>query len=344
MRVPVTPPRSAPRCSGAGLFAPPWPGGCSAIGLGVAAAGGDPRVVVGAYLVAIVSASSYFARDALRELMSEREIGIELLMTIAIAAAAALGQWREAALVACLYSITEALEGFTIQKTRWAIRGLMGSIPPTAHLLRGDEEIEVDVKDVRLGDRIRIRPGESLSVDGVVREGRSTLDESAVTGESVPVERGPGEKVVAGTLNGNGVLTVEATTTFENNTVANIIKLVESAQASKGRSQLFVEKFGRIYSPAVLGATVLLIVVPVVLGADAKAWALTAVSFLVAASPCALAVATPVTLVAAIGAAAKRGILIKGGVILESLARPVPSPSTRRGPSPTAAPSSPGST
>ena len=291
----------------------------AAIGLAVWAAGGNPRVVVGAYFIAIVSASSFFARDAVSELVREREVGIELLMTLAIAAAAALGQWREAALVACLYSITEALEGFTIQKTRWAIRGLMDTVPPTAHLLRGDDEIEVDVKEIRPGDRIRIRPGESMGVDGIVRDGRSTVDESAVTGESVPVERGPGDKVVAGTLNGNGVLVVEATTTFENNTVANIIKLVENAQASKGKSQLFVERFGRIYSPAVLAATVLLIVVPVLFGADAKAWALMAVSFLVAASPCALAVATPVTLVAAIGAAAKRGILIKGGVILESL-------------------------
>ena len=291
----------------------------AAIGLAAGAAGADARVVVGAYLIAIVSASSFFARDAVTELVREREVGIELLMTLAIAAAAALGQWREAALVACLYSITEAVEGFTIQKTRWAIRGLMDTVPPTAHLLRGEEEVEVDVKEIRVGDRIRIRPGESMAVDGVIRDGRSTVDESAVTGESLPVERGPGDKVVAGTVNGNGVLVVEATTTFENNTVANIIKLVENAQASKGRSQLFVEKFGRIYSPAVLGVTVLLLAVPALMGLDAKAWALKAVSFLVAASPCALAVATPVTLVAAIGAAAKRGILIKGGVILESL-------------------------
>lgn len=271
------------------------------------------------YAAAIVSGAFYFAREALVELVKEREVGIELLMTVAIAAAAALGSWREAALVACLYSISEALEGFTIQRTRYAIRALMDLVPPKARVLRAGVEVEVDVKEVGVGDRIVVRPGESIPVDGVVYEGSSAIDESAVTGESLPVERAEGSPVFAGTLNGNGALVIDTTKGFAENTVSKIIELVESAQRQKGKSQLFVERFGRIYSPAVLLAAVAIALAPLLFGLDA--WLQRAVSFLVAASPCALAVSTPVTLAAAIGSAARRGVLIKGGSVVEALGR-----------------------
>lgn len=282
---------------------------------------GSSRWQMAMFAAAIVSGAFYFARDAASELWREREIGIELLMTVAIMGAAALGQWREAALVAALYSVSEALEGFTIQRTRHAIRGLMDLVPPKAHVLRPAGEIEVDVKDVHVGERILIRPGENIPVDGVIRDGSSTIDESAVTGESMPVERGVGQQVFAGTLNGNGALVVETTKSFDDNTVSKIIHLVEQAQAQKGRTQMWVERFGRVYSPAILGTALLVAVVPLIVGLDASAWLRRAVSFLVAASPCALAVATPVTLVAAIGSAARRGVLIKGGSVLEILGR-----------------------
>lgn len=273
------------------------------------------------FAAAIVCGGFYFAREAVEELWEEREVGIELLMSLAVVGAAALGQWREAALVAALYSITEALEGFTIQRTRYAIRGLMDLVPPKARVLRDGRELEVDVKDVRVGERIQIRPGESIPADGVIRDGASAINESAVTGESMPIERGVGQPVFAGTLNGNGALIVETTKAFLDNTVNQIIHMVEQAQAQKGRSQMWVERFGRIYSPAVLGAAVLIGVVPMLVGTEAAASIVRAVSFLVAASPCALAVATPVTLVAAIGSAAKRGVLIKGGNVLEALGK-----------------------
>ncbi|MFO0575349.1 MAG: cation-translocating P-type ATPase [Polyangia bacterium] len=273
------------------------------------------------YAAAIASGAFYFAREALSELVKEREVGIELLMTIAIVAAAALGRWREAALVACLYSITEALEGFTIQRTRYAIRALMDLVPPKARVLRGGAELEVDVKEVGVGERIVVRPGESIPVDGIVREGASAIDESPITGESMPVERAAGASVFAGTLNGNGALVVETTKRFEDNTVSKIIELVESAQRQKGKSQLFVERFGKIYSPAVLLSALGIALVPWLAGLDALLWLRRAVSFLVAASPCALAVSTPVTLVAAIGSAARRGVLIKGGAVVEALGR-----------------------
>ncbi len=283
--------------------------------------GAKPLIQYLLYAAAIASGAFYFAREALSELVKERSVGIELLMTIAIIAAAALGQWREAALVACLYSITEALEGFTIQRTRHAIRALMDLVPPKARVLRGSTELEVDVKDVNVGERIVVRPGESIPVDGIVRDGASAIDESPITGESMPVERAVGATVFAGTLNGNGALVIETTKRFEDNTVSKIIDLVESAQRQKGKSQLFVERFGQIYSPVVLLSAIGVALIPWIVGLDAMLWLRRAVSFLVAASPCALAVSTPVTLVAAIGSAARRGVLIKGGSVVEALGR-----------------------
>ena len=283
---------------------------------------GAPRgFEVAAFAAAILAGSYYFARDAVEELWDEREVGIELLMTVAIAAAAALGNWREGALVAGLYSITEALEGFTIQRTRYAIRDLMDLIPPKARVLRNGQEVEIDVEAVHVGDRLIVRPGETVPADGVIREGASALNEAAVTGESLPVERQVGDTVFAGTLNGNGALAVEATRAFKDNTVSRIIDLVERAQEQKGRSQLLVERFGRFYSPAVLVGAALVAFVPLLLDFDALTWMTRGATLVVAAAPCALAVATPVTLVAAIGSAAKRGVLIKGGNVVEQLGR-----------------------
>ena len=283
--------------------------------------GAPPLLAAILYAGSILAGGFYFAHEAAEELWKERVVGIELLMTVAIAAAAALGRWREAALVASLYSVTEALEGFTLQRTRYAIRNLMDLVPPKARVIREGREVEVDVKDVRQGDRIQVRPGESIPVDGLVRAGSSSVNEAAITGESLPAERKPGDAVFGGTLNGEGALEVEATKPASESTVAKIIEMVERAQAQKGRSQLFIEKFGKVYSPAVLGTAVLLAVVPALFGSDWGSWARRAVTFLVAASPCALAVATPVTLVAAIGSAARRGVLLKGGVIVETLGK-----------------------
>ena len=273
------------------------------------------------YAGSIAFGAAYFAREAVRDLIREREVGIELLMTVAIVAAAALGRWQEAALVACLYSVAEAIEGFTVRRTRHAISDLMDLVPPKARVLRDGREAEVDVAEVRIGERFRVRPGEAIPVDGVIAEGISSIDESAITGEAMPAERGPGAAVFGGTLNGNGSLLVEATKAFQDNVVSKIIELVERAQGQKGRSQLFIEKFGRIYSPAVLGVSALIAFVPWLLGWDGVVWAHKAIGFLVAASPCALAVATPVTLAAAIGSAARQGILLKGGMVVEDLGK-----------------------
>ena len=271
------------------------------------------------YIAAAVAGARFFALEALDELVREREIGIELLMTVGALAAGALGQWGEAAMLVFLYSISEALEEFTESRTEGAIRSLMDLAPKTVTLLRDGQQIETPAEDVLVGDRFLVRPGEGLATDGVIVDGASALDESAVTGESIPVEKTVGQKVFAGTLNGSGVLTVEATATHENNTLAKIVHLVTEAQEEKGRAQRFMERFASRYSPAVLLLGILVAVVGG-LADDWDIWLERAATVIVAAAPCALVISIPITYVAAIGNAGRRGILVKGGVVLEDLA------------------------
>jgi Cd2+/Zn2+-exporting ATPase len=220
-----------------------------------------------------------------------------------------------------LYSISEAAEGYTEERTRHAIRALKDLAPKTALVVRDGKETRIPVEQLQVGDVFVVYPGEAVATDGEIVEGRSSLNQAPVTGESVPVEKTVGDTVFAATLNGEGALTVRATKTTADNTLARIIQLVEEAQASKGRSQRFIERFGRRYSPAVLGIGVLLALVPGLLGLDWQEWLTRATVFIVAAAPCALVISIPITLVAAIGTAGRKGILVKGGVHLENLAR-----------------------
>ncbi|TAK31610.1 MAG: cadmium-translocating P-type ATPase [Myxococcaceae bacterium] len=278
-------------------------------------------VATGLYVAAVAVGGYFFAREALEEFVKEREVGIELLMTVAAVASGLLGEWAEAAALVFLYAISEASEGYTAERTRDAIRALMDLAPKTALLRRGDKEERVPVEQLRPGDVFIVRPGEAVPTDGEVIEGRSAVNQAPVTGESVPVDKAPADAVFAASINGEGVLAVRATKAFAENTISRIIQLVEAAQAKKGKSQRFIERFGRRYSPAVLAAAALLAVVPLTLGLGASAWLHRAVVFLVAAAPCALVISVPITLVAAIGTAGRRGILIKGGVHLEELAK-----------------------
>ena len=279
-----------------------------------------PLAETGCYLLAIIIGGWYFGREAFTELVSEGEIGIELLMSLAAIVAALMGQWAEAAMLVFLYSISEAAEGYTEERTRDAIRALMDLAPKTALVVRDGKEIRIPVEALQVGDRFIVHPGEAVATDGEIIAGRSSLDQASVTGESVPVEKTAGDTVFAGTLNGEGALTVRATKTMADNTLARIIQLVQEAQAGKGRSQRFIERFGHRYSPAVLGLGVLITVVPALLGMDWQEWLTRATVFIVAAAPCALVISIPITLVAAIGTAGRNGILIKGGVHLENLA------------------------
>ena len=275
----------------------------------------------GLYLLAVIIGGWYFGREAFDELIREREIGIELLMSLAAIVAGLMGQWAEAAMLVFLYSISEAAEGYTEERTRHAIRALMDLAPKTALVVRDGKEMRVPVEELVAGDVFIVYPGEAVATDGEIIDGRSSLNQAPVTGESVPVEKAVGDRVFAATLNGEGALSVRVTKTAADNTLARIIQLVEEAQASKGRSQRFIERFGRRYSPAVLGVGVLLALVPGLLGFGWEEWLTRATVFIVAAAPCALVISIPITLVAAIGTAGRQGILVKGGVHLESLAR-----------------------
>lgn len=271
--------------------------------------------------LAILIGGYFFAREGLEKLFGKRVVGIELLMSTAALGAAALGEPLEAAMLVFLYSISEAAEGFTEQKTRAAVRALMKLVPKVALVRRDGADVEVAVESLAVGDVFIVRPGESVATDGEVVRGETSINQAPVTGESVPVKKAAGDEVFAGTINADGVIEVRATKTFQENTVAKIIHLVEEAQEKKGESQRFIERFGARYSPAVLVGGVLVAAVLVfAFGFSWNAALHRAVVFIVAAAPCALVISVPITLVAALGTGARHGVLIKGGVILERLA------------------------
>lgn len=274
-----------------------------------------------AYLFAVVVGGYFFAREAIEELLREWQVGIELLMSTAAIAAVVMGHAGEGAMLAFLYSISDAAEGYTEEKTRSAVRALMDLTPKRVVVRRNGREEDVLVEDLAVDDLFLVKPGQSVATDGVVVLGASEVNQAPVTGESVPVRKGPGDVVFAGSINGEGALDVRATRTSGDNTIARIVQMVEEAQERKGRSQRFIERFGARYSPLVLLAGILIAVVPPVAFATSwTTWILRATVFIVAAAPCALVISIPITLVAALGTGARRGVLIKGGVHLEELA------------------------
>ncbi len=287
----------------------------------VGTAGAPELASVSLYLAAIVIGGWFFGREAIEELVFEREIGIELLMTVAAVASAILGQFAEAATLAFLYSISEAAEGYTEEKTRSAVRALMDLTPRLALVRREGKEQEIPAEQLRVGDIFIVRPGQSVATDGEIVSGVSGVNQAPVTGESMPVGKKPHDTVFAGSINGEGVLEVRATKVFAENTISRIIRLVEEARERKGASQRFIERFGAWYSPAVLAVGILIsVLLPVLLGGW-HSWLIRATIFIVAAAPCALVISIPITMVAALGTAARRGVLIKGGSYMEELAR-----------------------
>jgi heavy metal translocating P-type ATPase len=263
----------------------------------------------------------YFGREAIQDLLFERRIGIELLMGVAAIVAFALGQAGESAMLVFLYSISEALEGYTEEKTRSAIKALMDLTPKRATVRRDGRQIEIPVEELQVGDVFLVRPGEAVPTDGKVLSGRSSVNQAPVTGESVPVEKEAGSFVFAGSINGEGALDVCAEKTFAENTISRIIEMVEEAQEKKGQSQRFIERFGAWYSPAVLVIGVSLgILSPLLLDSEWLTALTRATVFIVAAAPCALVISIPITLVASLGTGARMGVLIKGGIHVEQLA------------------------
>lgn len=273
------------------------------------------------YIAAAVIGGRHFFQEAVERLYREHEVGIDLLMSAAAVGAALLGLWDEAAILVFLYAAAESLEEHAYARTRSAICALLDLAPKEARVLRGGQETTILALDLRPGDVIVVRPGEAIPTDGVIRDGASTVDEAAVTGESMPVEKGPGDRVFAGTVNRHGALVVNATASFDDNTLSKIVHLVEEAQQQKGRLQRFIDRFGRRYSPGVLVGALLLLVVPPIFSQPFVPWAIRAIVLLVAAAPCALVMSTPVAAAAGIGIAGRHGVLIKGGVHLENLGR-----------------------
>lgn len=297
-------------------------GGLLLIGWLIGLAGAPEVVSTVIYIAASLIGGYYFGREAIEELVFEREIGIELLMSVAAVVATIMGQAAEGAVLVFLYSISEAAEGYTEEKTRAAIKALMNLAPKVALVRREGVEREIPVEELMVGDVFIVKPGQSVATDGVVIIGASSVNQAPVTGESVPVEKQPDDAVFAGSINGEGALEVRATKTFAENTIARIIHMVEEAQEKKGKSQRFIERFGARYSPVVLLVGILIAIVPpLFFGADWTMWITRATVFIVAAAPCALVISIPITLVAALGTGARQGVLIKGGVYVEELAK-----------------------
>ncbi|MBW0133072.1 cation-translocating P-type ATPase [Pseudonocardia abyssalis] len=268
---------------------------------------------------ALLVGGATFVPQSLRALLTGR-LGVGTLMTIAAIGAVVLGEVGEAAGLAFLFSISEALESYSLDRSRRSLRALLSLVPERATVLRGDIGTDVSPADLELGDVLVVRPGERVATDGTVRSGRSALDVSAITGESVPVEAGPGAAVFAGSINGNGALEVEVTARAESNSLARIVHIVEEAQERKGSSQRLAERIARPLVPGVMVLAAAIAVVGSLLG-DPAVWTERALVVLVAAAPCAFAISVPVTVFAAIGAAGRSGVLIKGGAALEALGR-----------------------
>ena len=280
-----------------------------------------PWAVTGAsvaYLAAVAVAGPPILRNGFYSLRG-LSLDIDLLMSVGVVAALLVDLPFEAATLAVLFSVAELLERYSIDRARTSLRELMELSPDEAVVIRDGDEETVPVERVATGERLAVRPGERVPLDGVVREGSGAVDESPITGESVPAEKEPGDEVYAGSINEAGYLEVEATAAAEDSTIARVVELVEAANGEETRAERFVDRFASVYTPVVVaGAIATATLGPVLLGGGAETWFVRGLTLLVVACPCAFVISTPVSVVSGVTAAARNGVLIKGGEHLEA--------------------------
>lgn len=272
------------------------------------------------YLAAYVIGGYRKAWEGLQTLIQERDLDVDLLMIVAAVGAASIGYWQDGAILILIFALSGALEGYTMEKTNQDIRSIMKLRPETALILRDNNESRIRVEELQPGDLVLVKPGERIPADGVIQQGYSAVDQASITGESIPVDKACGDEVFAGTINGQGALTIAVTKPAEATLLARIIRLVQEAQSEMPPSQLFVERFERVYARVVIAAALLLLVIPPY--AFGWTWDKTvyrAMIFLVVASPCALVSSIMPAILSGISNGARKGILFKGGVHLENI-------------------------
>ena len=281
--------------------------------------GEDHLLTKALYILAIIIGGYDLFKEGFSDLI-KLDFSMESLMTIAIIGAAFIGEWAEGSIVVILFAISEALERFSMDKARQSIRSLMDIAPKEALIRRNNVEQLVSVDKIDIDDIMIIKPGQKIAMDGLVINGHSSVNQAAITGESVPVEKQLDDEVFAGTLNEEGVLEVKVTKKVTDTTIAKIIHLVEEAQGERAPAQAFVDKFAKYYTPFIIIMALMIVVVPpLFFGGDWNKWLYQGLSILVVGCPCSLVISTPVSIVSAIGNAAKNGVLVKGGVYLEEI-------------------------
>lgn len=284
-----------------------------------ATAGENDIITKSLFISAIVIGGFSLFTEGIKDLL-KLNFSMEVLMTVAIIGASIIGEWAEGSIVVILFAVSEALERFSMDKARQSIRSLMDIAPKEALIRRNNEEKMINVSDIQIGDIMIIKPGQKIAMDGVVIKGHSAVNQAAITGESVPIEKQIKDEIFAGTLNEEGILEVEVTKHVNDTTIAKIIHLVEEAQGERAPAQAFVDKFAKYYTPSIMAISALIIIIPpLFFGGDWNKWLYQGLSLLVVGCPCSLVISTPVSIVSAIGNSAKNGVLVKGGIYLEEI-------------------------